>query len=156
MDVELRSLEKKSINDPSQIPKLLKAQRRAGKMIFKNSKGLEILNQCAGIYSQKFEIKTSTRIQYSLIFPALNDDDDDGRQDEHQTWVFLDVIFADDVKKTLMFLEDLKEMEDEKDIIILSLQIGNDAIIVEKVYISDLNIEKISERVNNLVNGLEK
>lgn len=121
MDTELRSPEIKSINDP------------AGKMLFKNSKGLEILNQCTGIHSQKFEIKTSTRIEYTLNFPTIEDE-----SITHKTWVVLDV-----------------DEEDGKDVITLALQINNEAIIVEKVYIDDSNsIEKMSQRVSNLIMGL--
>jgi len=140
MDTELRSLEKKTINDPSQIPRLIQAQKRAGKMIFKNSEGLEILNQCAGNHSKKFEIKTSTRIEYKNEngFTAL-----DNENIIHNAWIILDVIYEEEGE------------ENEEDEIILSLQVENEAIIVKRTPISDPNsIEKISERVNNLVTAL--
>ena len=108
-------------------------------MLFKNSRGLEILNQCAGAHSEKFEIKTSTRIQYRLIFPAFGEDED--KDKTCPTWVLLDVTFT--------------KKEDKKDVITLSLQINNEAILVEKIYISDPDsIEKMSKRVNSLVTAL--
>ena len=136
MDTKLRLLEKKAINDPSQILHLLVAQKRAGQMIFKNSNGLEILNQCAGTHSNKFEIKNSSRIEYGQDFPSSADDND-----TYRTWIFLDIVFA--------------KKEGEKDTIKLYLQINKNAILVEKVYISDSNsIESMASRVDNLVSAL--
>jgi len=137
MDTEIRLLERRVAIDPSQIPRLLVAQKRAGQMLFKNSKGLEILNQCAGSHSAKFEIKNSTRIEFGLDFPApLNNN-----PETHRTWVFIDIAFS--------------KKEEEKDTINLYLQVGKNSILVEKVYLSDADSIQMMADLKKLNSGLK-